>query len=160
MNRFPLRAVAATAVALMLVSGCARQINPGVHKGSTVGEAVRTYQGVVEAARVIQVQEGDMLEQNGMGQVLGGVIGGLAGSEIGGGKGRAIAIGAGALLGAAAGALAEQELKKQNGMEYIVKLSTGELMTIVQGLEPQIAPGTPVYVQMSDRGRARVVAAR
>jgi hypothetical protein len=42
-------------------------------------------------------------------------------------------------------------------MEYIVRLDNGALLTVVQGMQPQIAVGQRVYVQESTRGRSRVL---
>jgi outer membrane lipoprotein SlyB len=143
----------------MVLGGCARQISPDVHAGRTAGETIATYEGVVETARFVEIQEGDTLERNKTGQLLGGLAGGVAGARFGDGVGRALAIGAGAIAGAFVGAFAEREIKRQPAVEYIVRTESGDLVTIVQGPEPRLSPGQRVFVQESRRGRGRIVPA-
>lgn len=143
-------------VASLAAAGCARQADPNVYSGASVGESVRTMTGVIESARYVQIQESDTLEGNTTGGLIGGVAGGAAGARFGQGWGKALAVGAGALAGATVGALAERELKRQDAIEYVVRLDRGGHITIIQGTEPQLRPGTRVYVQEASRGRARV----
>jgi hypothetical protein len=42
-------------------------------------------------------------------------------------------------------------------MEYVFRNEIGQLFTIVQGTQPRMGPGQPVYLQQSSRGRARLV---
>jgi outer membrane lipoprotein SlyB len=146
-------------VASLAVAGCARQTNPNVYSGASVGESIRTSSGVIESARFVEIQEYDRLQDNTTGGLIGGVAGGVVGSRFGGGWGKALAVGAGALVGATAGAAAERELKRQQAIEYVVRLDRGGYITVVQGTEPQLRPGTRVFVQEASRGRARVQAA-
>ena len=87
------------------------------------------------------------------------LAGGFAGSAIGSGVGQAAAVAAGAILGALVGSLVEQEAKRQPALEYIVETQSGELLTIVQGVQPQIAPGQRVFVQVGRTGRSRIIPA-
>jgi outer membrane lipoprotein SlyB len=151
------RIVAAAMATSLALASCARQISPGVHTGNTVGEVQSTYVGTLQSARVVMVQEDELLEDNRTGGLIGGVAGGAAASRVGQGTGKAVAIAGGALAGAALGALAERGIKRQQAMEYIVRLDNGQLLTVVQGLEPQISVGQRVYVQESQRGRGRVL---
>ncbi len=151
------RGVAIVAVASLALGACARQISPGVYTGDHVGEVRETYVGTLQSARVVLVQEDELLEDNRTGGLLGGVAGGAAASRIGQGTGKAVAIAGGALAGAALGAMAERSVKRQEAMEYIVRLDNGALLTVVQGLQPQIGVGQRVYVQESARGRSRVL---
>lgn len=139
--------------------GCARQISPDVHTGTHAGETLRTYEGVIESARIVQIQEKDTLEGNKTGQFLGSIAGGVAGARFGDGWGRVLAIAGGAIAGAIVGSLAEREVKRQPAAEYIVRTNTGELVTLVQGPEPLLAIGQRVFVQESTRGRGRIVPA-
>ncbi len=152
----PLRLVPLMLAAVLAVGGCAREIDPTVVSGPSVGATTQTYRGTIESVRAVLVQESDTLEGNTTGLLLGGVAGGLAGSRIGGGFGRTLATTAGVAAGAGAGALAERELKRQQGYEYVVRTETGQLFTVVQG-GPRLSPGQSVYVQLPSRGRATVV---
>lgn len=157
--RFALLLPAAVAASLSL-GACARQISGDVVSGAQTGEVTRTEIGRIESARPVRVQEQDRLERNYGGMAIGGAAGGLIGHEIGGGGfGQILTTGVGALAGATAGALAEQGLKDQVAMEYVVRNEIGEVYTIVQGPEPRLQPGQRVYIQMANQGRARVVPA-
>lgn len=156
--RLPVLSVALLTGALVL-SGCAREISPDSYEGPAAGQIARTYAGVIENVRRVEIQEDDTLEGNKTGQLLGGVAGGFAGSLFGEGVGKAAAVAAGAILGSIVGSVAEQEVKRQPALEYIVRSETGDLVTVVQGLEPYLAPGQQVFVQEGVRGRSRVIPA-
>lgn len=146
-------------VAALAVSGCAREIGANSYEGPAAGEVQRTYAGVIESVRQVEIQEDDTLDGNKTGQLLGGVSGGFAGSVFGAGVGKAAAVAAGAILGSIVGAVAEQEVKRQPAMEYIVRAEGGELVTIVQGMEPLLTVGQSVFVQEAQRGRGRAIPA-
>lgn len=141
------------------LGGCARQIDPGTYDGASVGDVVRTYEGVIQSARYVEVEEGALLEENRTGQLVGGVAGGFLGSIFGQGTGKAAAIAGGALGGAIVGSLVEEEAKRQPAIEYIVRDTGGNLVTVVQGPQPEIPVGSTVYVQEGSRGRSRVTPA-
>ena len=151
--------VVAALATSMTAAGCARQISPDVHSGPAAGDFQRTYAGVVENVRYVEIQESDTLEGNKTGQLLGGIAGGVAGARFGDGIGQVLASVGGAIAGAFIGSLAEQEIKRQPAIEYIVRTETGELVTIVQGVNPQMAVGQRVFVQEGTRGRGRVIPA-
>jgi outer membrane lipoprotein SlyB len=130
-----------------------KQISPDVYSHRTAGYAAETYAGVIQSARPVAVQgEGQL------GTVLGAVAGGVGGAQLGGGTAVPIVGGiAGAAIGGMAGRGAEKALTKKQAMEYVVKTEDGHLHTIVQGVEPVLQPGQPVYVQLHGPGRSRVV---
>lgn len=140
------------------LSACTRTISPNVYKASHVGETSMTYRGVIVNARPVEIHEAEKAEDNAFGTVAGGVGGGLAGSAIGKGSGNTAAIAGGAILGAVAGNLIQNELGKQQGMEYVVELKDGRMMTIVQGLDPVYNVGQRVLVMQSHKGRSRIAA--
>jgi len=135
---------AITAIALTLViSGCASNINPSSYSVGSVGQVNRTI-----SATVISVRTVDISGTSAVGGTTGAGLGAVAGSSVGGGT-RANIAGAigGAVLGAMAGAAIESSATKQTGIEYVVQTSNGNLMTIVQGSEPEpFAVGTKVLV--------------
>ena len=146
-------------ISAMAVTGCARQISSGSYEGVAAGETVQTWEGVIQSARQVQIQEQDTLEGNKTGQLLGGLAGGVAGARFGDGVGRLLASAGGAIAGAFAGALVEQEIKRQPAMEYIIRSDRGDLVTMVQGMDNVLVVGQRVYVQQSARGRGRVIPA-
>lgn len=151
--------VFAALIAVLALASCARQISPGVYEGGHVGSIAETRTGTVQSARVVIVQEDELLQDNVLGGAVGGAVGGLAGSAFGKGWGRTASTAGGALAGATLGALAQRTAQRQQAMEYIVRLDDGGLVTVVQGLQPQIPVGRRVYVQYGARGQSRVLPA-
>ncbi len=142
----------------LCLSACARQMSPDVYDADHIGEASATYSGTVVSVREVKIQDGDRLQDNALGGVGGGVAGALIGSTIGHGAGTVAAEIGGAVVGATAGALGEQALKKENGLEYIVKLESGEVKTVVQGVNPRFQAGDQVWMLVSNKGRSRLIA--
>lgn len=157
MNKVILKVIT-PCIAVLALSGCARNISSDTYKASHVGESSFTYQGVVASARKIHVEEGEYLGENTTGIGLGAVGGGLIGNQMGKGSGNVAATVGGAVIGGLAGAFAEKALKSQDAMEYAVKLTNGSMMTVVQGLDNPLSPGQRVLVMVSQDGRSRVVA--
>lgn len=145
-------------LALLLVSGCARDISSDVYSESSVGEVNSTYVGLVMSARQVVVKGSEKLSNNGLGGFMGGVTGGVLGNTIGNGRGRIVTTTAGALAGMAAGALIEDKLSRNTAIEYVVKLEeTGRLYTIVQGRDTLYRAGQRVYLSVSNSGRSRII---
>ena len=151
--------IATIMLATALTAGCARQISPDVHAGRSAGQTIATELATIQQVRLIEIQEQDTLEGNRTGQILGGLAGGIAGARFGDGIGRALASAGGAILGAFVGALAEQEIKRQPALEYVVRTDQGELLTIVQGTVPRMVAGQRVYLQDARYGRGRIIPA-
>lgn len=147
------------AAAVLGAAGCAREISPQVVTGASVGDINEAFFGTVQSVRAVTVQEGDRLQENTTGALIGGLAGGAIGSVFGGGWGRVVATGAGAVVGATAGAAAERQLSRQQGLEYTIRLDNGRMISVVQGPEPSFGVGQRVIVQTSAQGRARVISA-
>jgi outer membrane lipoprotein SlyB len=142
----------------LLLGGCARNISPHVYSEKSVDEAADTYEGVVLTARRVTVKGSESLKDNTIGGAAGGVTGAVLGSMIGGGRGSALAAVGGGLLGAVGGAYAQDALSTQEGMQYVVRLTNGQLKTIVQGTDVNIPVGSRVLVMISHhKGRSRIV---
>lgn len=149
---FPMIAV----IGLMSLGGCARNISSSSYDARKIGAASETYECVVVNVRKVMVENGDYLEDNQAGAIMGAAAGGVLGNMIGGGRGRTAATVVGALAGATGGAMAEKHLKSQEGLEYIVKLSSGAMRTVVQGLDNPLSPGQSALL-IIDNNRARVI---
>ncbi|MBQ7673377.1 MAG: glycine zipper 2TM domain-containing protein [Alphaproteobacteria bacterium] len=141
---------------LLSIGGCARNISSSSYDARKVGAASETYECVVVNVRKVAVEEGDYLENNMTGALMGAAAGGVLGNMIGGGRGRTAATVVGALAGAAGGAAAEKHLKSQEGLEYTVKLQSGAMRTVVQGLDNPLYKGQQALL-IIDNNRARVV---
>ncbi|MDR1982412.1 MAG: glycine zipper 2TM domain-containing protein [Holosporaceae bacterium] len=142
---------------LVMIGGCARNISSSTYDAKTLGSASSTYPCTVVSVRKVIVEEGERLEDNKTGGLIGAITGGVLGNSVGGGRGRAITTAAGALAGAAAGAYAEKSLKSQEAFEYTVELQSGEMKTIVQGTDTVFAPGQAAFLIVDPRGRSRLI---
>lgn len=129
------------AVAFILTA-CASNISPNTYSVGNVGQVNRTI-----AATVISVREVDIAGTTGTGGAVGASAGAVAGSSIGS-NARDNLLGAigGAVAGGIAGSAVEGGATKQKGLEYVVETENGNLMTIVQGVEPKFAEGQKVLV--------------
>ncbi|MTI13757.1 outer membrane lipoprotein [Sansalvadorimonas verongulae] len=121
-----------------------------------------------EEARAIQtIQEGTIIDlksvtiegtQSGIGGIAGGVAGGLAGSGIGGGSGSGIASVGGAVLGGVLANMAEEKMTRKQGVNITIRLTNGQLISIVQEVDPQMIFQNGQHVRIySQQGTNRVV---
>jgi outer membrane lipoprotein SlyB len=143
------------AISGLLLASCAREISSDVYASRQVGEVSMTYAGVIRSVRPVTVQQGEQLEDNGLGIAGGGLAGGAVGSALG--RGKFLPTAAGAIAGAVAGSFAEKKLKQQTALEYIVDMDDGGMLTVVQGQDQVFGIGQPVYVITSQGGRSRII---
>ena len=125
---------------LFLVS-CAQDINNDSYQLSSVGEASRVEKGVIVDVREVRIQGNSQA-----GTLTGGLAGGIAASTIGRGRGSVLASVGGALLGAFVGGLTQKELTEQRALQYIVRLTNGEMITVIQGMKNPLFVGQRVFV--------------
>ena len=113
--------------------------------GCTPSSQTGTSYSREEARKVQSIKIGKVLDmqpvtiegtKTGAGGVAGGAIGGIAGSGVGGGKGQDIMTVVGAVAGAAAGAMMEESITKKSAFEYTVRLSSGQVISVVQAEDP------------------------
>jgi outer membrane lipoprotein SlyB len=148
------------AVVITCGTGCQRKIGGNQYSSASLNSASQTYQGIIMSVRKVEVSEAERLQDNTTGMGVGALAGGLAGSAFGKGKGKIVGVGLGALAGGAAGMFAQEAMGTQTGIEYVVKLSNGNLMTIVQGDDTMLPAGKRVLVMIptASGARPRVVA--
>lgn len=125
----------------LVAVGCAADINDNAYKLSSVGQASAVAQGVIVDVRTVSIQG-----SSGTGSVLGGVAGGVAASTIGRGAGSVLASVGGALAGAFIGGITQNELTKQQALQYIVRLTDGDMINVIQGLNNPLSVGQKVFV--------------
>ncbi len=143
-------AVALVAGAALAVTGCASNQGARDYKTSEVGQITRVEEGTIVSSEAITIEGREGV----MGAVAGAVIGGIAGSQVGGGDASKTVGGvAGAVGGGVIGREIEKSATKKPGFRYTVRMTDGELITIVQGGDVAMANGTPVYVQYGQRAR-------
>jgi outer membrane lipoprotein SlyB len=139
-------------VSVSVMAGCTPNISPDVVQAGNANEVTTTVQGKVISMRTVTVKGND----NTVGMLAGGAAGAVAGSAIGQGRGSLLGAIGGAVLGGTAGSFAQDKLSTQQGIEYIVKLDNGKMLTVVQGAGAQnYTVGQCVYV--IEGGHARIV---
>ena len=134
-------------VIALLMSACT-QSTSGTYSGSDVGQVIETSEGQVVSSRVVEIRGG---ENQNVGVLAGGATGATAGAVIGQGQSASVAAGViGGLIGAGVGYLIEEEARSREGIEYVVQMDDGRVVTIVQNREPEEQPienGERVLVQ-------------
>lgn len=119
-----------------------------------IGDTNTTYergeigaQGRVEYGKIIDILPVTTAGTNAVGTVGGAVAGGAAGSMIGGNTAMHVvgAVG-GALLGGIVGGTAEEAITKDTAYEFLVKKSTGSVVSVVQSNELHLRIGDNVYL--------------
>jgi outer membrane lipoprotein SlyB len=113
-----------------------------------VGQTIETQQGSVVSSRVVDVSGEPGFVGAGAGAAVGAAGGSLA---VNGPAGLLVAI-VGGLVGAGIGYMAEKRVNDRDGIEYILQMDDGRLVTLVQNRETgeqPLADGTPVLVQLN-----------
>jgi len=135
---------------LISLSACTPNINADHYTVSQAGQASRVETGTIVSKQLVQVSGDDNL----VGTAAGAGLGAVAGSTIGGGTRSNVA---GAIGGAIVGGLLGREVQKhvtsQTGVEYIVKLTNGQTISVVQGQSPTLYVGQKVQVLFGSKVR-------
>lgn len=137
--------VAAFLVAVGLtfsLAGCTKDVSPTTYDESSIGASARVEPGVIVSMRKIKIDQ-----NTGVGGLGGAAAGGIAGSAIGG-SGRANALGAigGAVIGGLAANAIEKKINTKEGVEVIVKLNAGSIVSIAQQSDLELSVGQRVLV--------------
>lgn len=139
--------------ASLVLAGCARDMGTNVYSRDQAQSVQR-----VEYGTIIEVQQVEIEgTRSGLGGLGGAIIGGIAGSTIGGGRGSAIAATGGAMAGAVAGSAIEEGATRQAGVQLIVEMQDGRVLSIVQKADVLFREGDSVKVISDRRGNARVI---
>lgn len=150
-----MRAIACVAVLSIGVAGCA---NPSsqTYEAGDVGRTIETTRASVVSSRVVDIAG----ESDFKGPLAGGVIGASTAGLAVQGSGAGLAALLAGVVGAGVGYLAQQQFNNREGIEYILDMEDGRMVTLVQNRENEeqpLADGTPVLVQISGQ-YTRVVA--
>ena len=121
------------AVLPFLLAGCADNINSDHYNTNQAGKV-----STVSQCTVLSVRQVGVNSDSGAGTLIGGIAGGVAGSTIGGG-----------LVGDAA----EKGLSSQTGLEYIVKLDNGQVISVTQGTGQALGVGQRCLVLFGNTTR-------
>jgi len=142
------------ALAVLVLAGCSTT-SPDVIKRDDAQRMSNVLDGVVISTRPVTVEG----SQSGVGAAAGGVVGGVAGSNVGSGKGAVVGGTVGAVAGGVAGNAIERQVTREDAVEIIVQLKSGERRAIVQARGSDvIKPGDSVII-ITENGRARVIKA-
>jgi outer membrane lipoprotein SlyB len=138
----------ACCVALMVSVAACSHPSGSTYGDSEVGATIETAQGSVVSSRVVDVAGEPGFIGAGAGAAVGAAGGGLA---VNGPASLLVAI-VGGLVGAGIGYMAEKQIGDRDGIEYILQMDDGRLVTLVQNREDDEQPlpdGTPVLVQLN-----------
>lgn len=141
-------------MAALLVGGCATS-NPDLIRRNEAQRLSTVVDATVLTVRPVIIDG----SQTGAGAVAGGAVGAIAGSSVGGRR-ESAAIGLlGAVAGAVLGNVIERSSTREESVEILVQLRTGERRAIVQGNGGEgFRPGDAVML-VSNGGRVRVMRA-
>ena len=138
-SKIPLAICAALAVTL---AGCATS-SPDVVSRSDAQRMSNVIDATVLSTRPVTVDG----SQSGAGAMAGGVVGGIAGSSVGGRRDSAVAGVLGAVAGAMLGNVIERTGTREESLEIMVQLRSGERRAIVQAKGGEnFLPGDPVII--------------
>ena len=145
-----------TALALAAALAACTTTSPDVVRREDANRMSTVTDAVVLSVRPVTVEG----QQSGVGGAAGGVVGAIAGSSIGSGR-RDNAVGSvlGAVAGAVVGNAIERSATKEEAVEVMVQLRSGERRAIVQakGTE-ELRAGDPVII-VTTGGKVRVTRA-
>ena len=136
---------------ISLLGACVSNLSGEAYTKEEARKVQRVKLGTVENHRLVII-EGDQQ----IGGAAGTIAGGIAGSTVGDGRGSHLAAIAGAVVGAAIGTRAEEKMTRKQGIEYTVRLDSGQLIAIVQQLNENETPlekGTRVQVISGENTR-------
>ena len=134
---------------IALVAGCGSRYSPDAYATRAVQQANKVEQGVVIGRRVVTVELGGET-----GAAAGAAAGGVVGSQVPGGN-MAGAIGAvgGALVGGIFGSTVERTAGNTTALEYIVRKTNNELVSVTQRDEAPLGIGDRVLVIAGSQAR-------
>jgi outer membrane lipoprotein SlyB len=142
------------ATTALLLAACSTT-SPDVIKREDAQRMSNVLDGVVLSTRDVTVEG----SQSGVGAAAGGVAGGVAGSTVGKGKGAIVGGVLGAVAGGVAGNVIERGATREEAIEILVQLKSGERRAIVQAKGAEVLhPGDQVII-VTTGGKARVVKA-
>jgi len=139
-----------TACCVVLMASVAACSHPSstTYGDREVGQTIETAPGSVVSSRVVDVAGEPGLVGAGAGAAVGAAGGSLA---VNGPASLLVAI-VGGLVGAGIGYMSEKQLGDRDGIEYVLQMDDGRLVTLVQNREDGEQPlpdGTPVLVQLN-----------
>ncbi len=131
------------------LAGCGPKYSPDVYSSAAVQQANKVDRGIVVGVRQVGVSAPGVA-----GAAVGGAAGGIAGSEAPGGSvGSAFGALGGALLGGLVGTGVEHAAGDTFAYEYIVRKTTGDLVSVTQKDRSPLQIGAKVLVIAGNQAR-------
>jgi outer membrane lipoprotein SlyB len=147
--------VSPLAAGLLIALGACTTTSPDVVSRYDAQRMSTVIDAVVLTTRAVVVDG----SQSGIGASAGGIVGGIAGSSIGGRRDSAAASVIGAVVGGVIGNVTERAATREEAVEILVQLRSGERRSVVQARAAEtFSPGDPVIL-VSTGGRVRVTKA-
>jgi outer membrane lipoprotein SlyB len=148
------RALLALVAAAAVLAGCATS-SPDVISRSEAQRMATVTDATVLSVRAVTVDG----SQSGAGAAAGGVVGAIAGSSVGGRRESAAVGVIGAVVGGVVGNAVERMATREEAVEVLVQLRSGERRSIVQAKGNEtLAPGDAVIL-VNNGGKVRVTKA-
>ncbi|WP_072564176.1 hypothetical protein [Granulibacter bethesdensis] len=136
------------AVAVPFLSGCGPSYSPDTYADRAMQQANKVEQGVIVGVRPIGVSI-----DSSMGTATGAAAGGIAGAQTPGGVGSAFGALGGALVGGIVGTTATHVVGDTKAWEYIVRKTSGDMVSVTQKDEKPLAIGGKVLVIGGNQAR-------
>lgn len=137
--------------ASLILDGCASSMSSSAYTRGQARKESTVKNGTVESVRPVTIEG----TKTPIGTVAGAAVGGVTGSTIGSGRGSAVAAILGGVVGGIAGSAAEEAITREQGLEIVVKLDSGNTIAITQKADEEFKPGERVHV-ISGSGSSRV----
>jgi outer membrane lipoprotein SlyB len=147
--------VACCVVLMLAVAACSHPSST-TYRETEVGQTIEMAPGSVVSSRIVQVSG----EPGYVGAGAGAAVGAVGGATAADGPISLLVGVVGGLVGAGAGYMAEKGLKDRDGIEYVLEMDDGRLVTLVQNREAEEQPlpnGSRVLVQLNGQ-YTRVIA--
>ena len=126
------------------LGACTPNIGANNYQTGETQQVSSVQKGTIISIETVEVSAGS--NGNMAGTLAGGAAGGIAGASIGQGFGSGLAAVGGAVAGGILGNMAEKKLTSQQATRYIIQLTNGTTIAVVQKDNPPLAVGTKVLV--------------
>ena len=137
--------------ASLILDGCASSMSSSAYTRGQARKESTVKNGTVESVRQVTIEG----TKTPIGATAGAAVGAVAGSSIGHDKGSAVAAILAGVAGGLVGSAAEEVVTREQGLEIIVKLDSGNTVAVTQKADEEFKPGERVRVS-SGSGSSRV----
>ena len=140
------------ALLAFIIQGCAPSASGKVYTREQARQGMQIYYGTVQQVSPVTIEG----TQTGLGTLAGGALGVGVGQTVGGGAGRTLAAVVGGVAGALTGQATEKQVTTKDGLEIMVALDNGDIVSVVQENDILFSAGERVRVLRAADGTSRV----